>query len=178
MRGRQLLAFLAVALLAGCGYSLQGRGITTDPSVKRIGVPLFKDRTGKLGLATRITAAVIEELGKRGRFTIVSETTNVDAVVEGEILAYNVLPVDYNSGSDTPLATTLATRYSGNVVAKVVYRKIGQTEPLWENDSFSQRDDYDLGDTQQGFFDREDQSIDRLSGLFARAVVSAMLEAF
>jgi hypothetical protein len=35
------------ALVAGCGYSLQGRGITTDASVKRIGVPLFKDRTGK-----------------------------------------------------------------------------------------------------------------------------------
>jgi hypothetical protein len=25
-----------------------GRGITTDPSVKRIGVPLFKDQTGRV----------------------------------------------------------------------------------------------------------------------------------
>ena len=71
MRRRQLLAAAAGALVTGCGYSLQGRGITTDASVKRIGVPLFRDRTGKLGLDTHVTQAVMAELLKRGRFTVV-----------------------------------------------------------------------------------------------------------
>ena len=53
------------------------------------------------------------------------------------------------------------------------------TEPLWENDDFSMRDEYDLDDSDsQNFFDREDQSIDRLSESFARRLVAAMLEAF
>ena len=90
MRRRRLLAAAAGALASGCGYALQGRGITTDSSVKRIGVPLFKDRSGKPGLDSRVTQAVVEELLRRGRFTIVKETTNVDALVQGEIVSWNV----------------------------------------------------------------------------------------
>lgn len=177
MRRLALSVLAAGILTSSCGYSLQGRGITTDPSVKRIGVPLFKDRTGKLGLDTRLTAAVIEELVKRGRFTVVKDATNVDAVVEGEILSYSVLPVDFTT-TDGDQTTSLASRYAATVVAKLVYRKIGQTEPIWEHASFAQRDEYDMGETPQGHFDREEQSVERLSQLFARAVVSAMLEAF
>jgi hypothetical protein len=175
---RSVVAAAAGMLAVSCGYSLEGRGITTDPSVKKIGVPLFKDHTGKLGLDTRITAAVIEEFVKRGRFTIVKEATNVDAVVEGEILAYNAMPVNYTPSDSSGQSTSLASRYATTIVAKVVYRKIGQTEPIWENASFTQRDEFDMSETPQGYFDREEQSMDRLSQAFARGLVSAMLEAF
>jgi Lipopolysaccharide-assembly len=174
MRRRELLVAGAGAFAASCGYSLQGRGITTDASVKRIGVPLFKDRTGKLGLDTHVTQAVMVELLKRGRFTVVRDAAGVDALVEGEILAFNVLPVGFSS--DTGL--TQATRYAISMTASVVYRKIGQSEPIWSNESFSQRDEYDMSETSQNYFDREEQSIERLSTAFARSLVAAMLEAF
>ena len=174
MRRRCLLAAAAGALASGCGYSLQGRGITTDSSIKRIGVPLFKDSSGKLGLDTRVTQAVMEEFLKRGRFTVVREITNVDAVVEGEIVSWSVTPVNFSA--DTGL--TQATRYAISLTASVVYRKIGQQEPLWANDAFSQRDEYDMGENAQGYFDREEQSIERLAAAFARILVAAMLEAF
>ena len=88
VKRRHVLAACALGALAtGCGYALQGRGITTDATVKRIGVPLFRDRTGKLGLDTHVTQAVMAELLKRGRFTVVKDAANVDAVVEGEITA-------------------------------------------------------------------------------------------
>jgi hypothetical protein len=174
VRRRHLLAAAAGALAAGCGYALQGRGITTDASVKRIGVPLFKDRTGKLGLDTHVTQAVMAELLKRGRFTVVRDTANVDAVVEGEITAFNVLPVNFS----TETGQTQATRYAIALTAAVVYRKIGQSEPLWSHDAFSQRDEYDMGENSETYFDREEQSIERLSVAFARSLVAAMLEAF
>jgi hypothetical protein len=174
VRRREALAAAAGLFVSGCGYSLQGRGITTDPSVKRIGVPLFKDRSGKLGLDAQVTQAVIEELLKRGRFTVVKEATGVDAVVEGEIVAWNVLPVNFSSES----GQAQASRYAISLTASVVYRKIGQKEPLWANDAFSQRDEYDMGDNAQSYFDREEQSIERLSAAFARSLVAAMLEAF
>jgi len=174
MKRRHILAGLLGAAATGCGYALEGRGVTTDASVKRIGVPLFKDRTGKLGLDVKVTQAVMGELLKRGRFMVVKDASNVDAVVEGEILAYNALPVNFSeSGGETQ-----ASRYAIALVAKVVYRRIGQQEPIWANDSFSQRDEYDMGDNPQSYFDREEQSIDRLSEGFARSLVSAMLEAF
>jgi hypothetical protein len=174
MRRRDLLVAAGGSLVAGCGYSLQGRGITTDPSVRRIGVPLFKDRSGKIGLDARVTAAVISELLKRGRFSVVKDVSNVDAVVEGEIVAYNVLPVGFSQSGDA----TQASRYAISLTANVVYRKIGQKEPLWANDAFSHRDEYDMGDNAQSYFDREEQSIERLAEAFARSLVSAMLEAF
>jgi Lipopolysaccharide-assembly len=174
MKRRELLAGAAGALAAGCGYSLQGRGITTDASVKRIGVPLFKDRTGKQGLDTHVTQAVMVELLKRGRFTVVRDAAGVDALVEGEILAFNVVPVGFSS--DTGL--TQATRYAIQLTASVVYRKTGQSEQIWSNESFSQRDEYDMSQQSQNYFDREEQSIERLSTAFARSLVAAMLEAF
>jgi hypothetical protein len=174
VRRRDLLAATAGALAAGCGYSLQGRGITTDASVKRIGVPLFKDRSGKLGLDARVTQAVVEELLKRGRFTVVKEATNVDAVIEGEIVTWSVLPVNFSADA----GQTQATRYAIAMTASVVYRKIGQKEPIWSNDAFSQRDEYDMGENAQSYFDREEQSIERLASAFARSLVAAMLEAF
>jgi hypothetical protein len=173
VRRREVLA-AAAALASGCGYALQGRGITTDSSIKRIGVPLFKDRSGKLGLDVRVTQAVIEELQKRGRFTIVKELANVDAVVEGEIISWNVAPVNFSA--DT--GVTQATRYAISLTASVVYRKIGQKEPIWANDAFSQRDEYDMGENAQNYFDREMISIERLSAAFARSLVASMLEAF
>ena len=173
MRRRAFLA-AAGAFASGCGYALQGRGITTDPSVKRIGVPLFKDRSGKLGLDARVTQAVMEELLKRGRFTVVRDATNVDAVVEGEIQSWNVLPVGFSGEA----GVSQASRYAISLTASVVYRKIGQKEPLWSNEAFSQRDEYDMGDNASTYFDREEQSIERLSAAFARNLVAAMLEAF
>jgi hypothetical protein len=176
VRRRALLAAAGGAALASaCGYSLQGRGITTDPTIKRIGVPLFKDRSGKPGLDARVTQAVMEELLKRGRFTVVRESTNVDAVVEGEIQAWTVVPVGFSSDSG---GVTQASRYSISLTARIVYRKIGQKEPIWSNDAFSQRDEYDMGDNASTYFDREEQTIERLSEAFARSLVAAMLEAF
>lgn len=175
MSRRIALVALLAAGVAGCGYSLEGRGISTDPSVKRIGVPLFQDVTGRADLDNQVTAAVIEELLKRGRFTVVKEATGVDAVVIGEILRYEVEPINF---TDSGVATE-ATRYAISLTAKVTYRKVGQTEPIWENSRFSFRDEYDLDDSDtQNFFDREEQSITRLSEQFARTLVATMLEAF
>jgi hypothetical protein len=178
VRRREILALLAATLATGCGYSLQGRGITLDPSVKRIGVPLFRDESGQPGLDTVVTAAVIEELLKRGRFTVVQDTAGVDAVVDGQITAYLTAPIGYTDTTGGGPSTALASRYTARIVAKVVFRKVGVTEPLWENDSLEQRDEFDLGTTPQTYLDREQDSMQRLADEFARSLVSAMLEAF
>jgi len=172
---RRALGLLLLIASSGCGYALEGRGITTDPSIKRIGVPVFQDETGRYDLDSKVTAAVINELLKRGRFTVVKETTGVDAVVEGDILGFEVEPVNFTDSGEL----TEATRYAVTLTASVTYRKVGQSEPLWSNPRFSFRDEYDLDDSASAnFFDREEQSIDRLAESFAHSLVSTMLEAF
>ena len=172
-RGVALVAVAAI-LVSGCGYALEGRGITSDPSIKRIGVPLFKDETGGVDLDARVTEAVVGELLRRGRFTVVKEATGVDAVVDGTITTFDVVPINFTSSGEV----TEATRYAITLRASVAYRKVGEREPIWENSAVSIRDEYDLDDSEAGFFDREDQSIERLAESFARRLVAAMLEAF
>jgi hypothetical protein len=164
-----------VALLSGCGYALEGRGITTDPSIKTIGVPLFKDQTGKYDLDALVTEAVVSELLKRGRFTVVKQRSGVDAVVDGEILSFDVVPINFTESGQL----TEASRYAITLSANVTYRKVGQKDPIWSNERYSLRDEYDLDDSgSDNFFDREEQSMERLAENFARGLVAAMLEAF
>jgi hypothetical protein len=174
------LLLLAALATGGCGYALVGRGVTTDPSIKRIGVPLFKDETGKAGLDQKITQAVIEELLKRGRFDVVQESAGVDALVEATLASYHAPPVGFSEESAAAGGgrRTQASRYAITLTAKVRYAKVGAEEAIWENDAFTFREEYDLGDDSESFFDREEQALDRLAEAFARSLVAAMLEAF
>ena len=163
--------------MSGCGYGLVGRGGGFDPSIRKIGVPLFRDASGRSSLDQKFTQKVIEELLKRGKVDIVQTTEGVDAIVDGEILSFLVQPVGF-SGGGVGSAGTTASRYSITITAKVKYYKPGDPLPIWQNDAFVYRDEYDLGSAGASFFDREDQSIDRLALAFARSLVAAMLEAF
>jgi lipopolysaccharide assembly LptE-like protein len=170
---------LALALLlTGCGYSLVGRGVAVDPTIKRVGVPVFKDDTGRPGLDQKVTQKVVEELLKRGKYDVVPDATGVDAIVEGEILSYRAVPIGFSQQGTGAATSTQAGRYSVILVARVKYRKIGATQSIWENDAVTVRDESDVGDSSATFFDKEDQVVERLSIAFARTLVSTMLEAF
>jgi Lipopolysaccharide-assembly len=169
-----VLTLITVIGLSGCGYGLVGRGAGFDPTIKKIGVPLFRDNTGKTGLDQKITQKVTEELLKRGKIDIVQSIVGVDAIVEGEIVSYQETPVGI-SGSST---ATTASRYAITLTAKVKYFKPGEALPIWQNDAFVYRDEYDLGSNPASFFDQADQGVDRLAQAFARSLVAAMLEAF
>jgi hypothetical protein len=158
--------------------------VVVDPTIKKIGVPTFANATGKAALDQKITQRVIEELLRRGRFDVVPERSGVDALVEGELLIYQAQPVGFSeetaggAGGTPATTTTQASRYAITVTAKIRYGKVGATEPIWSNDAFQFRDEYEVGSDPASFFDREEQAIDRLATSFARSLVAAMLEAF
>jgi hypothetical protein len=171
----RLAAVLGALALTACGYALVGRGTATDPTVKKIGVPLFRDATGKPGLDQRITRKVIEELLKRAHYDVVQDRVGVDAIVDGEILRFDATPVAF---SDAGGSRTQASRYAITLTARVRYFKPGQDEPIWANESFTFRDEYDVSGDPTAFTDMSDQAVDRLTTSFARSLVAAMLEAF
>jgi hypothetical protein len=166
---------LCLAVLSACGYALVGRGTVVDPTIKKIAVPLFKDSTGRPGLDQKITQKVVEELLKRGRFDVIPDRIGADAIVEGEILRYDQTPVGF---SDAGGSRSQASRYAVTLTARVRYLKVGQEEPIWANESFTFRDEYDVGSDPTAFFDQQGQAVERLSTSFGRALVAAMLEAF
>jgi len=169
---------LLLGLPLGCGYALVGRGVAIDPSIKIIAVPLFEDATGKPGIDQQVTEKVTEELLKRGRFEVVQTEAGADAVVKGRLTSYRAVPVGFSESGNQEQAQTEASRYAVILSARVRYEKVGEKEPIWESNNFSFRDEYDVGDDPQAFFDREDQTIERITTEFARNLVSTMLEAF
>ena len=171
---RLAAAVLSVAL-ADCGYALVGKGTAIDPSIKRIGVPLFRDSTGKPSLDQKVTQKVVEELLKRGRFDVVPDSTGVDALLEGEITNYT----QRLAGVSTEVAgRSQANRYEVVLTARIRFAKVGAREPIWANEAFTFRDEYDVGSNPTDFLDQESQAIDRLAVSFARSLVATMLEAF
>jgi hypothetical protein len=174
-RLRSLIPALSLSLsLSSCGYALVGKGVTTDPSIKKIAVPLFKDSTGRPGLDKKVTDKVTEELLKRGRFEVVHDPQGADAVVEGELVRYDANAMGVSTTSDR----TQASRYMVTLVAKVRYAKTGAAEPIWQTERFSYSDEYDMGSDPSAFVTQETQAVDRLATSFARNLVAAMLEAF
>lgn len=181
--GARLVAVAAVAapagLMSGCGYSLAGRGSFLPDYIKSIGVPVFGNRTPLFNFETLITEKVRQEFISRGKYHIVPDDNNVDAVLTGEVIGVNIAPASYT-------VQQLASRYSITMSARVSLRDVREDKVLWENPSLIFRQDYDAQSAVNGqatidpaaFFGQDRNALDRMTSEFARSIVSAILEAF
>jgi hypothetical protein len=166
-------------LNSGCGYALAGRGSFLPSSIRTIGIPTFANRTTVFNLETTLTQKVRAEFIGRGKYDILPDAANVDALLTGEVIAVSITPASYNAGQ-------LASRYAITMSAKVELRDARANVVLWENPSLVFREEYDAPGAIPGttaidaaaFFGQDSQALDRLSAEFARSIVSAILEAF
>lgn len=171
-----LPVLLAASSLSGCGYALAGRGSYLPSYIHRIGLPQFANDTSIIDVDRRITEHVRAELAGRGKYTIVPETTGVDAVLSGDILSVTLTPAAFNSENQ-------ATRYALTLTAKVEFKDMKANKVIWSNPSMQYREEFDVstalnGGDVQAFLGQDVNAIERVATEFARAVVSAILEAF
>jgi lipopolysaccharide assembly LptE-like protein len=167
---------VACAASEGCGYALAGRGSFLPAYVKTIGVPTFVNSTTVFNVETLLTEKVRREFIGRGKYTILPEATNVDAVLRGTVTSIRIDPVSLGQNQ-------LASRYTITMTARIELRDIRANTMLWENPSLVFRQDYEASSGANAadaaaFFGHETNALDRLSDEFARAIVSAILEAF
>jgi Lipopolysaccharide-assembly len=169
--------FLLVS--AGCGYALAGRGSFLPDYIKTIGVPAFTNRTTVFNLETVVTQKVRSEFIGRGRYKILPETSDVDAVLTGDILSATLTPVSFSSQQ-------LASKYALTVSARIELRDLRENKVLWENPSLIFRQEYEPQTGRvnpqdvsvSAFFGQDVNALDRMSTDFARTIVSSILEAF
>ena len=108
MRGGRLRVLAALALwgvaLSGCGYSLAGRGAFLPSYVRTIGVPNFTNGTVVFNLETTLTQKVRSELIGRGKYQILPQASEVDALLvgEGEDEAQVVAEEEDRGGEERP----------------------------------------------------------------------------
>ena len=181
MTRRQMLRTAPLAgvslALAGCGYSLAGRGSFLPDYIRTLGVPMFGNRTPYSPIEQIFTEKVRVEFQGRGRYQVLPTDTGVDGVVRGDIMNIGASPVGFN-------ATQQASRYRFTVMVSVSFADVKEQKTLWENPALSFSDEYELASAASAtlgagaFIDQERAAVDRLSSDFARSVVSAIMEAF
>jgi len=170
-------ALLGLALLvqSGCGYSLAGRGSFLPAYIKRIGVPQFTNNTAVFDLDRQVTEKVRSEFIGRGKYTIVPDTTGVDGLLTGVISSVTLTPVAFNTAQQ-------ATRYALTLSASVEFKDMHTNKVLWSNPSMQYREEFALDPTSaidtNAFLGQDINARERMANEFARALVSAILEAF
>jgi hypothetical protein len=176
--GRACWGIALIALLAqgGCGYSLAGRGSFLPAYIHRIGIPQFTNQTAVFDVERRVTERVRSEFIGRGKYTIVPESTGVDAVLTGAVASITITPAALNEQQQ-------ATRYLLTLTANVEFKDVKANKVLWANPSMQYREEFDVSSATgtldpNAFFGQDVNALDRMAAEFARAVVSAILEAF
>lgn len=170
-----LVIGLAILAQSGCGYSLAGRGSFLPAYIKRIGVPQFTNNTSVFDLDRQVTEKVRSEFIGRGKYTIVPDSTGVDGLLSGVISSVTLTPVNFNQSNQ-------ATRYALTLSASVEFKDMHTNKVLWSNPSMQYREEFALDPTSaidtNAFLGQDVNARERMANEFARALVSAILEAF
>jgi hypothetical protein len=160
----------------GCGYSLAGRGTFLPAHIQTIGVPTFTNRTQVFNLETQLTQKVRSEFIGRGRYKIVPEETDADAVLTGAVLSVVMTPTSFD------ISTNLATRFTVTMNASVELRDVREKKVIWQSSGLVFRQDFDVQSGAQldpaVFFGQDMNAFERMTTEFAGTIVSAILEAF
>jgi Lipopolysaccharide-assembly len=168
-------ALLASVLESGCGYTLAGRGSFLPAYIHRIGIPLFVNTSSVFDLDRLVTERVRSEFIGRGKYTIVPDATGVDGLLTGTITGVFLTPVAFNSAQQ-------ATRYALVMTASVEFKDMQAGKVLWSNPSMQYREEFALNPTNAldttTFLGQNQNAEQRMANEFARALVSAILEAF
>jgi len=178
---RRLAAFvalLALLTLPGCGYSLAGKGNFLPDYIATIAIPTFTNRSDRVSVEEVFTRKVVEEFTARGRYKIQADSAGADAILDGTVVSFITAPTVLEGGSvDDPEASQAST-YTVVVRAQVQFTDLVKDTVIWSNNNFQFRDDYEVGENPEEFFDQEGLTLQRLAEEFAKSLVSSILEAF
>jgi len=161
----------AVLSLSVCGYKLRGTGTFLPSHVKTVSIPMFKNLTTRFQLDLKLTQAVIDEIISRGKVTVVTDNSQADALLSGEILSFNVAPIGFTPGQAT------ADKFNIIVVAKIVLRDNIQKKVIFTNPAYMYQEEYDVPEGSD-FESQESDALDKIATKFARQLVITILEGF
>ncbi len=170
-----VVAVLAMAS-SSCGYALAGRGSFLPAYIQTIGIPQFINTTPVYELEQVFTERVRTEFINRGNYKVQPNNTGVDALLTGEILTIQIQPASFTDEQQ-------ASRYILTVTAKIEFRDLKTNNVLWENPQWVYRDEYEATAgtdalDPNAFLAQGSDALERVGTEFAKAVVSAILEAF
>ena len=163
---------LAATLLSNCGYHTAGHAAQLPESVKTIAVPSFKNETLTYRIEQMLTASVVREFSTRTRYHILNDANEAaDATLRGTVLSTAVSPLTYDTS--TGRAASVLVVVSLRVVLTDRNGKV-----LYQNPAYLFREQYEVSQDLNSFFEEDSPAFRRLSQDFARTLVSNILEGF
>jgi hypothetical protein len=165
---------LAALTLASCGYRLRGTGNLRDvlpAHVKKMAIPIFVNKTTRFDLDKNLTNAVIDEFVTMGKLEIVTDLAAADAVLTGEIVAFNAAPTAYTPGKGT------ADRYTVTVVTRIELKDNVSKAVIYANPAFPYTEDYEVPQGKD-FDSVQTEAIKKIAVKFARQLRITILEGF
>ncbi len=165
------VVLLALLVSAGCGYHTAGHAAQLPGNVKTIAIPAFKNETVTYRIEQLLTAAVVQEFTTRTRYRIVSDSADADATLRGTVLSTVASPLTYDTATGRAASVL--------VVVSMKVELIGRDgKVLYQNPTYLFREQYELSQDLQSFFEEDSPAFRRLSQDFARTLVSNVLEGF
>jgi hypothetical protein len=167
-------AVLAVVVVAslGCGYALVGRGSNIPDDVQIIYLDPLENNTRRSQVEQILNQAIADEVVLRGRFDLAAGEERSDAILSGQITGFVVTPVSFDDEG-------LAEEYEIQISAAMEFRRVGGDEVLWQNPNYVFRENYELEDEEgTAFFDRENVAITEVAIIFAKTLLTDLMEGF
>ena len=163
---------LLLLLSTSCGYHTAGHSVQIPESVKTIAVPAFKNETTTYRIEQMLTTSVVREFTSRTHYRILnSPGEDADAILNGTVLSTVATPLAYDTASGRAAS-----------VLVVVSIKVSLTDRhgklLYQNPAYLFREQYELSQDLNSFFEEDSPAFRRLSQDFARTLVSNILEGF
>lgn len=162
----------AMAMLAGCGYHVSGKGELLPKTLRTIAIPAFGNITVRYKLTDRIPQAIAQELIARTRYQVIPDVGQADAVLNGTILNFIAYPILFDQ------AIGRATALQVNVRMAITLTERATGKVLYANNNFEMKERYEISIDPEKYFEESDTALNRLCQQTARQLVTAILENF
>jgi outer membrane lipopolysaccharide assembly protein LptE/RlpB len=163
---------LLLLLSPACGYHTAGHNGQLPESIKTIAVPAFKNETPTYQIEQLLTAAVVREFTTRTHYRILNNPSeDADATLTGTVLSTAASPLAYDTSTGRAASVLVVVSIKVNFADRT-------GKVLYQNPSYVFREQYEVSQDLNSFFQEDAPASRRLAQDFARTLVSNILEGF
>jgi outer membrane lipopolysaccharide assembly protein LptE/RlpB len=154
-------------LLGGCGYTVRG---TLPSHINTIAVPIFHNRTPEPAIEGFITRAVVEAFSTNGRLRVVG-SDKADAILDGEIIGYNVTSIAFDKDANV-------RQYRLLVTVNLRMRDLRKNTVLFQQSDVREQADFRVQNAVSQTISREETALRAAAVDIGRAIVSLAVTRF
>ena len=164
-----LLIASILVLINNCGYKLSGYSSQFPSHIKTIVIPEFENKTTRVEASQFVTYAIKNEFIKRSKLTMVGSQTKADAILEGTIDGFTVVPIAFGKEGS-------ANQYRLTIIVSVRVIDLTTDKIIFEGKDIRFKGAYNIDDEE--FFSQETEELIEIAQQFAESVVITILEDF